>query len=186
MITSFLIAIGLNFDTFSVSIVEGSQFVKPSLKDACKVGALFGIGQAGMALLGVILGLGFKLIITNIDHWIAFLLLSFIGGKLIHESWNKDECDQRKIAINLRTLTPLVIATSIDAATVGITLAFIDNSIISTIITIGVVTFYVAFIGFYQGNKLRKYCKNNVKIIGGLILICIGIKILIQHLFFGG
>ncbi|MCX6732722.1 MAG: manganese efflux pump MntP family protein [Candidatus Roizmanbacteria bacterium] len=186
MITSFLIAIGLNFDTFSVSVVEGSQFIKPSIKDSLKVGVYFGIGQAGMALLGVILGLGFKLIITNIDHWIAFLLLSLIGGKLIHESLSGDVCDKKKIAINFHSLAPLVIATSIDAAAVGITLAFINASILSTIAMIGIITFCVAFLGFYEGYVLRKFCKNNVKIIGGAILISIGIKILIEHLFFGG
>jgi putative Mn2+ efflux pump MntP len=186
MIVSLLIAIGLNFDTFSVAIVEGSQTQKQSIKDSIKVGLFFGFGQAFMALLGIILGLGFKIFITNIDHWVAFILLSFIGGKLIYESNNKENCERKTSEINFSSLLPLVVATSIDAVAVGITLAFIDRSFITTILLIGTVTFLASFFGYYCGKEFKKICKTKVKTIGGLILIFIGLKILIQHLFFGG
>jgi manganese efflux pump family protein len=179
MFTSILLAIGLNFDTFSVAVVEGAEDCKPSLKDSLRVGLFFGFGQAFMALLGSYLGLGFKFIITNIDHWFAFVLLGYIGGKMIYESSKAGDCAKQSLPL-------LVIATSIDALVVGITLAFIDTSILTTIIVIGVITFLVAFIGYYAGEELRKYCKSHIKIIGGVILILIGVKILIQHLFFGG
>ncbi len=184
MIVSILIAIGLNFDTFSVAIVEGSQMARVSIKNSFKVGIFFGIGQALMALLGVLLGLSFNLIISNIDHWVAFLLLSTIGIKLILESRQKENSIKHKNALRLQTLFPLVIATSIDAVAVGITLAFIHSSIIQSIITIGIITFFASFIGYYSGKELRKVFKSRVKIIGGLILISIGIKILVEHLFF--
>lgn len=186
MIIPFLIAIGLNFDTFSVAIVEGSQAPKQSIKNSMKVGVFFGIGQAAMALLGVFLGLGFKLLITNIDHWVAFILLSIIGGKLMYESNKKEDCTNKTTEINLHSLLPLVIATSIDAVAVGITLAFINNSLTLTVALIGGITFLVSFIGYYCGKEFKKLCKTQVKTIGGIILILIGLKILIQHLFFGG
>ena len=180
MLTSLLLAISLNFDTFSVAIVEGSQALKLSIKDSLRVGLFFGIGQALMALIGVFLGIGFKLIIINIDHWIAFVLLSMIGGKLINESNHKEEQGKLKKL----SLVLLIIATSIDAVAIGITLAFINESVLITIISIGVITFLVSFFGYYFGKKLGKFCKNRVKLIGGIVLIGIGIRILIQHLFF--
>ncbi|MDO8610525.1 MAG: manganese efflux pump MntP family protein [bacterium] len=185
MFTSILIAIGLNFDTFSVAIVEGSQTLKSSTKNSFKVGLFFGIGQAFMALIGVFLGLGFKLIITNIDHWIAFVLLCFVGGKLIYDSIKQNNCIKLKKSINLVSLFSLVVATSIDAVSVGITFAFMNESIATTILLIGVITFVVSFFGYYFGKGFEKFCKSKIKIIGGLILMFIGFKILIQHLFFG-
>lgn len=186
MVTSILIAISLNFDTFSVAIVEGSQVIKTSIKNSLKVGLFFGIGQAFMTLLGAFLGLGFKLFIVNIDHWIAFTLLSFVGGKLINESKQKISNKKLKNTLNINLLLPLVVATSIDAVAVGITLAFINDSIITTIVLIGVITFFASFIGYHYGKEFGKFCKSKVKIVGGLILIVIGIKILVQHVFFGG
>lgn len=146
----------------------------------------FGIGQALMALIGSYLGLSFKEIIMNIDHWIAFILLSLIGGKLIIESKKVDKLNKKTDINNFKSLFLLVIATSIDALVVGITLSYISNSIFMDILTIAVVTFIASFIGYHSGNQLKKLLKNHIKVIGGLILIAIGIKILIQHLFFGG
>lgn len=184
MFTTFLIALSLNFDTFSVSVVEGAQATKPSIKDSLKVGLFFGIGQALMALFGLFVGVGFRSIIINIDHWIAFVLLSSIGGKMIYDLRTKQ--GQQKVVnlLNPRSLILLVIATSIDSLIVGITFAFIKGSIVAEIITIGLVTFIVSFVGFYAGKELRIIFKSKIKIIGGLILIAIGIKILIEHLFF--
>lgn len=185
MVTSILIALGLNFDTFSVSIVEGANSKKITIKNALTIGLLFGFGQAIMAFIGSFLGLGFKSLIINIDHWIAFLLLAIIGVKLIIESTNKEKQCEKSITLNLQFLSLLMVATSIDSLIVGITLAFIKNTVITTVLLIGIITFIVLFIGYYCGKKLKKICKNNTKVIGGLILIFIGIKILIQHLYFG-
>jgi len=184
MIISIILAIGLNFDTFSVAVVEGSQMRRASIINSLKIGIFFGMGQVFMALFGAFLGLGFKLIVMNVDHWIAFILLSFVGGKLINESKKKMDCVKQTNIINYKSLFLLVIATSIDALVVGITLAFMENSILTNIIMIGIVTFFVSLIGYHSGKELKKICKSKVKIIGGLILISIGIKILIQHLFF--
>jgi len=186
MLVSILVALGLNFDTFSIAIVEGSQISKPSIRKSLEVGVFFGLGQAFMAFLGSLLGIGFKLVIINIDHWIAFILLSFIGGKLILDSKKKSEDVQQTHITNIKSIFLLVIATSIDALVIGITLVFIKGSIFFDILSIGIVTFIVSSFGFYFGNKLKKIFKNNVKVVGGLILVMIGIKILVQHIFFGG
>jgi len=184
MIFSILIAISLNFDTFSVAIVEGAQSLKPSIKNSFKVGLAFTLGHVVMIFLGFFLGLSFKLIITNIDHWVAFILLSFVGFKLIKESATTQKYHLPTNALNIQSLVLLVIATSIDALAVGITLAFIKTSIISNAVIIAIITFCVSSTGYYAGKTLKKFCKSKVKIIGGLILITIGLKILIQHLFF--
>ena len=184
MVLSILIAIGLNFDTFSVAIVEGSRKIKSSITNSLKVGVFFGIGQGIMALSGSLLGVSFKFIIMNVDHWVAFILLSFIGGKLIIESKEDRTVHIKTHTVDYKSLSLLVVATSIDALVVGITLAFISNSIITDVSIISVITFIISFIGYHSGGKLKKLCKNNTKVIGGLILISIGIKILLQHLFF--
>jgi len=186
MVLSILIAIGLNFDTFSVAIVEGSRKMKSSITDSLKVGVLFGIGQGGMALLGSLLGVGFKFVIMNVDHWVAFLLLSLIGGKLIIESKEDGLAHIKTHAVDFQSLSLLVLATSIDALVVGITLVFIGNSIITDVLVISITTCIIASVGYHSGEKLKKLCKNNTKLIGGLILILIGIKILLQHLFISG
>ncbi|MFH0864473.1 MAG: manganese efflux pump [Candidatus Gottesmanbacteria bacterium] len=186
MITSILIALGLNFDTFSVSIVEGANSKKITIKDALIVGLLFGFSQAFMALIGSFFGLGFKSLIINIDHWIAFLLLILVGVKLIFESKTKEDKRKKSGVLDFQLLLLLAVATSIDSLIIGITLAFIKNTIVTTVLLIGIITFIVSFIGYYCGKQLKKICKNNTKIIGGLILIFIGLKILIEHLYFGG
>lgn len=185
MITSILIALGLNFDTFSVSIIEGANAKKITIKNALVVGLLFGFCQAFMALVGSFLGLGFKSLIINIDHWISFILLVIIGIKLIIESKEKEDKGKKYKTLNFQSLLLLAVATSIDSLIVGITLAFIKNAIVTTVLLIGIITFSVSFTGYYSGEQLKKICKKNTKIIGGLILIFLGIRILIQHLYFG-
>jgi len=182
MIISFLTAISLNFDTFSVTIIEGSQKTKPTIKEALKVGLFFSIGQGFLALIGSLLGLGLKLLISNIDHWVAFILLAFIGGKFIKESVELKKDDKRN-SLNFQTLFLLVIATSIDALVIGITFVFTKASITSNILMISLVTFIVSSSGFYGGKYFKNIFKENTKIIGGLILISLGLKILIEHLF---
>ncbi|MBM3284032.1 hypothetical protein FJY90_07385 [Candidatus Gottesmanbacteria bacterium] len=180
MLSSLLIALSLNFDTFSVAVVEGAQANNPTLRLSIKIGLFFGLGQALMAIFGAIFGLGFKTIISNIDHWIAFILLSMVGGKMIYEI---EKTGKTTNILCTQALIGLVIATSIDALIVGITFTFIKQPIILSVCIIGLVSFLTAFLGFYFGEKLRLIFKNKIKIIGGIILITLGIKILIQHLF---
>ena len=139
-----------------------------------------------MALIGFFSGFGFKLLVINLDHWVAFILLLVIGLKLIYESRYSENKNTKKSIINYKALFILVVATSIDALIIGITLALIKESIVENILIIGLLTFIVSFAGFYAGKKLKTICKNRTKIIGGLILIGIGLKTLLQHLFFGG
>jgi len=181
MIMSFLIAIGLNFDTFSVAVVEGAEVEKPKIYDAFIIGICFSIGQAGLALVGSFIGVGFSSFITTIDHWIAFILLSVIGGKTIIES-SRGHYKHSIDLLHVWSIFPLVLATSIDALAVGVTFAFFKNAILQNIITIALVTFIISFLGFYTGRKLKRIIGHNITIIGGLILIGIGIKILIEHL----
>jgi manganese efflux pump family protein len=183
MFTSFLIAISLNFDTFSVAIIQGAQNRSSKLGKSIIVALFFGIGQGLMAQVGALFGFGFKLIITDIDHWIAFLLLTVIGMKMIGEKETKIVQKEKGKKLNYATLICLVVATSIDSLIVGISLAFIKESIIIEVITIAVVSFFASFIGYHLGEKLRTQFKNKIKVFGGFILILIGIKILIEHLF---
>jgi putative Mn2+ efflux pump MntP len=186
MIIPILIALSLNFDTFSVTVVEGAQAVRPSIKNALKVSVIFGLAQALFALSGALLGLGFKSLIANTDHWVAFILLLVIGTKLIKESFQKEKCESKLRRLNFRALFFLAVATSIDALIVGITFAFLKDSVTSYILVIGLVTLVVSFIGYRSGRALKKICGSKARMIGGLILIAIGVKTLIQHLYFGG
>lgn len=188
MLVPIFIAFSLNFDTFSVSIVEGAQAThKPTIIKSLKVAFIFATVQVLLAYLGALLGMGFKTFITNTDHWIAFLLLSAIGIKMIKESLQKENCESKtNSSTNFNSLVFLAIATSIDALIVGITIAFMKESTISYMLSIGIITFFVSYFGYHSGRGLKKICGNHVKAIGGLILIVIGLKTLIQHLFFGG
>lgn len=188
MLVPLFIAFSLNFDTFSVSVVEGAQSVyKPTIIKSLKVAFIFAIVQALCAYLGSLLGMGFKSYIVNTDHWIAFVLLLVIGVKMVRDSLQKENYKSKIHSLtNLNALVLLAVATSIDALIVGITIAFMKESAISYIASIGVITFIVSYFGYYLGRILKKICGNHVKAIGGIMLIIIGIKILIQHLFFGG
>ena len=185
MLTAILIAIGLNFDTFSIAIAEGTQTTKNSLKDSLLVGVAFTLGHVTMLCLGFFLGISFKMVISNLDHWIAFLLLSLVGGKMVKDSFlpRRQHCRQVNL-LNIKSLFLLVIAASIDALVIGISLAFLRASLFINALIIALITMCVATFGFYSGKKLKRICKTKAKMIGGLILIAIGLKILFQHLFF--
>lgn len=182
MLTSILIALSLNFDTLSVAIIEGAQTNNPTFRQSLRIGLFFGIGQALMALLGALLGIGFKTVIANIDHWVAFFLLSFVGGKMIYDLKNKKGNKKMTNLLDNKSLIILVIATSIDALIIGITFAFLKQSILYDIFIIGMISFIASFTGFHTGEKLRLIFRNKIKIIGGIMLILIGIKILIEHI----
>jgi manganese efflux pump family protein len=184
VLTSLLIALSLNFDTLSVAIIEGAINKRPRILESLKVALFFGIGQALMAQIGALLGFGFKYIIADIDHWIAFVLLSIIGLKIIFDKDSHSRQLNKNSSVGYKTLTWLTIATSIDSLIIGITLAFIKKSIFSDLIIIGIVSFIVSFIGFHTGGKLKNLFRSKIKIAGGLVLMLIGTKILIEHLFF--
>ncbi len=170
-------------DAFAVSITSGITLRHLRIRHALKIALSFGFFQAIMPIIGWLSGISLRSIISGVDHWIAFGLLSIIGCKMIYESF-KLESDKGKInPQNIYVLFILSIATSIDALAVGLSLSFLKVAIILPAIIIGIVTFLLSFLGVYIGNKVGHFFERKIEIIGGLILIGIGIKILIEHLF---
>lgn len=178
----FLLAVGLSMDAFAVSICEGLSMKKLNLKRAGILALFFGGFQAGMPLIGYLLGKNFQQYITSIDHWIAFLLLLIIGGSMIKESFDKDEEKKENKKFCLKYVSVLAIATSIDALAVGITFAFLQVRIVPAVCLIGIITFLLSFIGVKIGNVFGSKYKSKAELLGGIILIIIGIKILVEHL----
>lgn len=180
----FLIAVGLSMDAFAVSVCKGLAMQKVTLKKACIVGLWFGGFQALMPTIGYVLGVQFKDHIVAIDHWIAFLLLAIIGGNMIHESLEKKcpECESHGESLALREMLVLAIATSIDALAVGITFAFLNVNIIAAVLFIGIITFTLSAVGVKIGNIFGSKYKSKAELAGGIILMMIGLKILLEHL----
>ncbi len=182
LITIIFIAVGLAMDAFAVSISNGIISKESKLNLGLKLGFFFGGFQALMPILGWWAAYSIKDYIVEIDHWIAFVLLSFIGGKMIYEAFSKKE-NESQPKLKLYTILILSIATSIDALAVGITFTFLEIDILLPAIIIGVVSFIMSFIGVLLGAKFSKIFGNKIEVIGGLILISIGIKILIEHIY---
>lgn len=182
MTSSLLIALGLSMDAFAVSVTSGTTITHDRLKSALTAALFFGTFQAFMPVIGWFGGLEFSDFVIGYDHWIAFSLLALIGGKMIHESVTTDPCERVENLLNLRVLTCLAVATSIDALAVGVNFAFLDISIIVPVAVIGIVTFTLSFLGVYIGNRFISIFENRIEIVGGLILIGIGIKILLEDL----
>ena len=176
-----LIAIGLAMDAFAVSICKGISFKKMNWKKAIIVGLYFGIFQALMPVIGYLLGSTFESFITEIDHWIAFGLLGLIGLNMIKEAFSKEN-ESCNDSVDYRTMIVLAIATSIDALAIGITFAFLKTNIIISALLIGIITFAVCVVGVKIGNKFGDRYERKAEVVGGLILILMGIKILIEHL----
>lgn len=181
-----LLAVGLSMDSLAVSVTGGALIQDYKHRHMVKVGLVMGFFQAGMTLAGYLAGLGFKTHITAFDHWIAFLLLLYLGGKMIYESTRSKEEDCNTNPLRYKTLCGLGIATSIDALAIGISLACLGSAIALEALTIGVVTFLISASGVYFGNHFGRKIDLKLDLIGGLILIAIGTKILIEHLFFNG
>ncbi len=181
-----LMGIGLAMDAFAVSVCKGLAMRRVNKKQAIVIGLFFGGFQALMPLIGWGMGLQFKEYITKVDHWIAFALLSFIGGKMIAESRKTEEetveVDKSDEPLNIREMFVLAVATSIDALAVGITFAFLKYPIVEAVTIIGVVTFFIAIGGVYVGNFFGNKYKNKAEFAGGLILILLGLRILLSHL----
>lgn len=178
----FIIAVGLSMDAFAVSICKGLSMSRMSWKNALITGLYFGGFQAGMPLLGYLLGSQFKDAITSFDHWIAFILLGIIGINMIRESFNKEE-ECLDASMDIKNMVMLAIATSIDALAVGVTFAFLKVRIIPAVSFIGIITFTLSAAGVKVGNLFGSKFKSRAEFAGGAILILMGIKILIDHLF---
>lgn len=176
-----LIAVGLAMDAFAVSICKGLSMKKMDWKKAGIIGAYFGIFQGGMPLVGYLLGVGFQEKIQAVDHWIAFALLAFIGGNMIKEALSKDEEDCND-SVDFKTMIVLAIATSIDALAVGVTFAFLKVNIILAVLLIGIITFIISMVGVKIGNVFGDKYEKKAEFAGGLILILLGLKILLEHL----
>jgi putative Mn2+ efflux pump MntP len=177
-----LIAIGLAMDALAVSIAKGIAIERNRRQSAVLLASFFGGFQMMMPAIGYFVGLSFREIVMGIDHWIAFGLLALIGSKMIYDSTRK-EGERENDTIHLHSLVILSIATSIDALMVGLSFALLQTSILEPILTIGIVTFSLSLIGFLFGCGLGKVFGNRIKIVGGLILIGIGLRILLEHLF---
>ena len=180
--TIVLIAVGLAMDAFAVSIAKGITVTRSRRKTGLLLASLFGGVQMLMPVIGWLAGLSFKGLIMGVDHWIAFGLLSFIGGKMIYDSIREKE-DGKEENIRLFSALILAVATSIDALMVGLSFVFLEISIFEPILIIGVIAFALSLTGFMFGCSIGKRFGNRVKIVGGLILILIGLRILIEHLF---
>ena len=178
-----LIGIGLSADAFAVAVCKGLNMRKINYTHALIIALFFGGFQALMPLIGWILGSQFQQYIVSFDHWIAFVLLGFIGGKMIVEALKNedDECCGCK-KLDIKELFVMAIATSIDALAVGITFALVDVNIWGSITVIGLTTFVLSAIGVVIGNKFGAKYKSKAELAGGVILVLIGLKILLEHL----
>ena len=176
-----VISVGVAMDAFAVSICKGLAMHKMDWRKAIIVGLYFGLFQAGMPVIGYFLGATFETLVTNIDHWLAFGLLSFIGGNMIREALSDDEGNVND-QVDFLTMLPLAIATSIDALSIGVTFAFLKVNLWLAITFIGVITFAFSVCGVKIGNRFGNRYQKKAEITGGVILIFLGIKILLEHL----
>lgn len=182
LLSIILIAIGLSMDALAVSITSGITIDCLRIKHAARIAFFFGAFQALMPILGWLAGIGLKQYVEAFDHWIAFGLLLFIGAKMIYEAvWIK-EVEKKCDPLNITILLGLAVATSIDALAVGVTFAFLKVPIITPAVIIGLITFIISFCGVFIGSKMGDRLGSKMEVIGGIILIGIGIKILLQHL----
>lgn len=185
----FVIAVGLSMDAFAVAVCKGLSLQKMSWKKACIVGLYFGGFQGAMPALGYFLGAQFQDQIKAFDHWIAFILLGLIGANMIKEALSKEddcECCKGGDSVSFKAMVPMAIATSIDALAVGVTFAFLSVKIVPAVSFIGVITFTLSMVGVKIGNVFGSKYKSKAEFAGGTILVLMGLKILIEHLFFGG
>lgn len=178
-----LISLGLAMDAFAVAICKGLSMKKIDWKKALIIALYFGFFQAIMPVIGYFLGTTFESFVVQIDHWIAFFLLAFIGGNMIKESFD-DELEKCNDDVSFKTMIILAIATSIDALAVGITFALLRTHLILSVVTIGAITFGISLLGVKIGNKFGNKYQNKAECTGGLLLILLGTKILLEHLGF--
>lgn len=181
----FIIAVGLSMDAFAVSLCKGLASPKTDVKQSVIAGLYFGGFQALMPLLGYLLGAQFSGYIEQYDHWIAFILLGIIGGKMIKEALSKDDAAEKPEEGNpfgVKAMLPLAIATSIDALAMGVSFAILNVQIVPAVCFIGVTTFLFSAAGVQLGNAFGLHFKSKAEICGGVVLILMGLKILLDHL----
>ena len=182
-----LVSLGLSADAFSVALCNGLKSRKFSFKNALLTALFFGGFQALMPIMGFYLGIQFEQYIVKFDHWIAFVILGFIGGKMVYEAVKKKSDDKNEFTeegekLKIGTLFIMAIATSIDALIVGVTMSFLKVNIFTAASLIGGVTFVLCLLGVFIGNKFGARFKSKAEAVGGVILILIGLKILLEHL----
>ena len=176
-----LIGVGLSMDAFAVALCKGLSMRRINYAHAAVIALFFGVFQAVMPLIGWVLGTQFARHITSVDHWIAFALLGYIGGKMIWEAVRGGE-EEHAEALSLKLLVMMAVATSIDALAVGITFAFLQMDILPSAAVIGLTTFVISFGGVFAGNRFGARYKRKAEIVGGVVLVLIGVKILLEHL----
>ncbi|MBQ1504763.1 MAG: manganese efflux pump [Oscillospiraceae bacterium] len=176
----FIVAVGLSMDAFAVSVCKGLSVGKVRPKHALICGAWFGGFQALMPLAGYFLGRQFESLITSIDHWVVFALLTVIGVNMIRES--RGEPEELDVSFGFKAMLPLAVATSIDALAVGITFAFLQVEIVPAVCLIGATTFVLSAIGVYVGSIFGAKYRSGAELVGGIVLILIGLRILLEHL----
>jgi putative Mn2+ efflux pump MntP len=181
--TNLLLALGLAMDAFAVSVANGSASKRFRLRQAFKLALLFGLFQGLMPVIGWAIGFNFKDFISAADHWVAFALLGVIGGKMIYDDLKGDVEDEAATekGTGFYSLLLLALATSIDALAVGFSLTFL-HSILVPVILIGLITFALSLTGVYLGHTYKRFGQGKARLVGGIILIAIGIKILVEHL----
>ena len=181
LVTVILIAVGLAMDAFAVSIAKGISVERDRRRCALLLATLFGAFQGLMPVVGWLAGLGLRDLIMDIDHWIAFGLLGFIGAKMILDSTRSE--DGKEENVTLLVALVLAVATSIDALMVGLGFAFLEIPILIPVLVIGIVTFVLSYLGFVFGSRIGRIFGRRVKALGGIILILIGFRILVEHIF---
>lgn len=180
LIEIFILAVGLSMDAMAVAICKGLSVPELKPRHAIITGLYFGGFQAGMPLIGYFLGRQFSTYIETFDHWIAFILLGLIGANMIKESFGKaEECN---CSFCPKAMIPMAIATSIDALAVGVTFAFLNVSIVPAVSFIGVITFALSAAGVYIGHLFGSKFKSKAELVGGIVLVLMGCKILLEHL----
>ena len=181
-VSLFLVAVGLSMDAFAVSVCKGLALKKVTLRNAGIVALWFGGFQALMPLIGYFVGAQFRERIEAYDHWIAFGLLALIGGNMIREALSENDGDSADGALSFRAMLPLAVATSIDALAIGVTFAFLSVNIWSSILLIGCTTALLSMIGVKMGSLFGAKYEKKAEILGGVILILLGVRILLEHL----
>lgn len=176
----FILAIGLSMDAMAVAICKGLAAPKLKPRHAVITGLYFGGFQAAMPVLGYFLARGFRSYIEQVDHWIAFVLLGLIGANMIKESFGgAEKCD---CSFCPKAMLPMAVATSIDALAVGVTFAFLEVRIVPAVSLIGVITFALSAVGVYVGHLFGAKFKSKAELVGGIVLVLMGCKILLEHL----
>jgi putative Mn2+ efflux pump MntP len=179
--TIVVIAVGLAMDAFAVSIVSGATYKKLHVRHALRMAGFFGGFQALMPIIGYLAGMTVREYASAWDHWIAFGLLAGVGGKMIYESFKIEEAEKQRNPANIIVLLILSVATSIDALAIGVTLSMVTNAVVAAAIIIGAITFGLSLVGVYIGKRFGHFFENKIEIAGGLILIGIGVKIVLEH-----